>query len=92
MNKTQLIDAVAEKAQVTKKVATSTVNAVFDAITEDLTKGEKVSIPGFGTFEVRTRGARTGRNPATGEAVEIAESKNAAFKSSKTLKDAINKK
>ena len=92
MNKTELVAAMAENAELTKKDAEAALKAFIETVEKSLKAGDKVQIVGFGTFEVRTRGARTGRNPATGEAVEIAESKNAAFKSSKTLKDAINKK
>ena len=91
MNKTELIAAVAEKAGMSKKDAEKAVNATFDAIAAELAKGEKVSVTGFGIFEVKAREARTGRNPLIGEAVQIAASKNPAFKAGKALKDAVNK-
>ena len=91
MNKTELIAAVAEKTGLTKKDAEKAVSAAFEAITAELVKGEKVSLAGFGIFETKSREARTGRNPLTGETVQIAASKSPAFKASKTLKDAVNK-
>ena len=91
MNKTELIAAVAEKAGLTKKDAEKAVNAALEAITCELVKGEKVSLAGFGIFETKAREARTGRNPLTGEAVQIAASTAVGFKASKTLKDAVNK-
>ena len=90
MNKTQLIEAVAAKAEIKKKDAEVAVNAVIEAIEEALKAGEKVQLVGFGTFEVKERGARTGRNPQTGEAIEIAASKHPAFTAGKAFKDAIN--
>lgn len=91
MNKTELIAAVAENAELSKKDAEKAVNAVISSITSAMTEGEKVQIVGFGTFEVRERGARTGKNPRTGEAIEIAASKVPAFKAGKALKDVVNK-
>lgn len=91
MNKTELIAAVAAKAGLTKKDAEKAVNAAFEAITAALVQGEKVSLAGFGIFETKTREARTGRNPRTGEATQIPASTVPAFKASKTLKDAVNK-
>lgn len=91
MNKTELIAAVAQKAELSKKDAEKAVNAVTAALTEALCSDEKVQLAGFGTFEVRSRGARTGKNPRTGETIEIAASKNAAFRAGKALKDLINK-
>lgn len=91
MNKTDLIAAVAEKAGITKKDADGAVTAVVDVITEALIKGDKVQLVGFGTFEVRERGARTGRDPRTNKTIEIAASKAPAFKAGKSLKDAVNK-
>jgi len=91
MNKTELIAAVAEKTGMTKKDAETAVNAAFEAITVTLCRGEKVSLAGFGIFEVKTREARTGRNPRTGEATQIPASKAPAFKAGKALKDAVNK-
>ncbi len=89
MNKTELIDAVAKKGDFTKKDAEKAVNAVLDAVTDALAAGEKIQIVNFGTFEVKTRAARTGRNPKTGEAMEIAASKTPAFTAGKGLKDAV---
>lgn len=89
MNKTELIDAVAKKGELTKKDAEKAVNAVLDAVTDALAAGEKIQIVNFGTFEVKTRAARTGRNPKTGEAMQIAASKTPAFTAGKGLKDAV---
>lgn len=89
MNKTELIEAVAKKAELTKKDAEKAVNAVTDAIAEALKAGEKVALVNFGTFEVKTRAARTGRNPKTGETMQIAASKTPAFAAGKGLKDAV---
>lgn len=91
MNKTELIVAVAEKAGLTKKDAERAVNATIDAITESLVKGDKVQVSGLGSFEVKTREARTGRNPQTGEAIQIAASNVPSFKAAKALKDAVAK-
>ncbi len=91
MNKTELIAAVAEQAALSKKDAEKAINAVIASITGALEDGDKVQLVGFGTFEVRTRGARTGKNPRTGEAIEIAASKVPAFKAGKALKDVVNK-
>ena len=90
MNKTELIAAVAESAALSKKDAEKAVNAVIDSIKGALADGDKVQLVGFGTFEVRARGARTGKNPRTGEAIKIAASKVPAFKAGKALKDAVN--
>ena len=89
MNKTELIAAVVEKTGSTRKDAEKAVAAVFEAITETLAKGEKVSLVGFGNFEVKARAERTGKNPATGETMTIAASKVPAFKAGKALKDAV---
>lgn len=89
MNKTELIARVAELSQLTKKDATKAVDAVFQVISESLKAGEKVQIIGFGNFEVRERAARKGRNPQTGEEIDIAASKVPAFKPGKALKEAI---
>ena len=86
MNKTELTSKVAQLAELDKKTAEKAVNAVFEALTAAFEAEEKVQIMGFGTFEVRERPAHTGRNPATGEAIEIAASKTPVFKASKTLK------
>ncbi|HDR7799637.1 TPA: HU family DNA-binding protein [Bacillus tropicus] len=89
MNKTELIKVVAEKAELTQKDAAAATQAVLDTITTALASEEKVQILGFGTFEVRERSARTGRNPQTGEEMQIAASKVPAFKAGKELKDAV---
>ena len=91
MNKTELIAAVAEKTGLTKKDAERVVSATFETVTETLKKGEKVSVSGFGIFEVKTREARVGRNPRTKEEIQIPASKQPGFKASKTLKDTIAK-
>lgn len=90
MNKTELIAAVAEKAGFSKKDAEAAVNAALATITETLKAGDKVSLVGFGTFEVRERPAHKGHNPMTGAEIEIAESKAASFKAGKALKEALN--
>jgi DNA-binding protein HU-beta len=90
MNKLQLTEAVAAKANISKKVAAEAVAAVLDVITDALAAGDDVKITGFGGFEVKERGARTGRNPKTGEAVEIAASKYVAFSAGSALKDKVN--
>lgn len=89
MNKTELIQAVTEKTDVSKKEATKIVEATFESITEALQNGEKIQLIGFGTFEVRERAARKGRNPRTKEDIEIPASKVPAFKAGKALKDAV---
>lgn len=89
MNKTELIASVAEKAGLTKKQADAAVNAVIASIEGSLKAGEKVSLVGFGSFEVKKRAARKGRNPATGKSIKIAASKAPAFKAGKAFKDAI---
>lgn len=89
MNKAELISSVAEKAEMPKKDAEKAVNAVFGAIEEALAKGEKIQLVGFGTFEVRERAARTGRNPQTGEEIQIAATSVPAFRAGKALKDSI---
>ena len=91
MNKSELIAAVAKQADLTKKDAEAAVNAVTDVITDALKAGDKVQLVGFGTFETRERAARTGKNPRTGESIEIAASKVPAFKAGKALKDTVNK-
>ena len=90
MNKSELIDAVAESAEMTKADAGRAVDAVVSVVTKALKKGDSVTLVGFGTFEVRKRGARTGRNPRTGEEIKIKASRNPAFKAGKALKDAVN--
>ena len=89
MNKTELIKTIATKAELNNKQASAALEAITSSVVEALKADDKVSLLGFGTFEVRTRAARTGRNPATGEAIEIAESKVPAFKPGKALKDAV---
>lgn len=91
MNKTELIAASAERSGLTKKDAEKALNAAIDAITAALVAGDKVQVSGFGIFEVKAREARVGRNPRTGETMEIAASKVPGFKASKTLKDALGK-
>ena len=88
MNKTELIAAAAEKAGVSKKEAEA-VTAAFDAIAASLKEGEKVQLVGFGSFEVKTRAERIGRNPATGAEIKIAASKVPTFKAGKALKDIV---
>ena len=90
MNKTELVAGVAEKAGLTKKDAEKVVNALFDSVQQELVAGGKVQMIGFGTFEVKERAARKGRNPRTGEDIEIPASKNPVFKAGKALKDAVN--
>ena len=89
MNKTELIAAVAEKADLSKKDAEAAITATVDAITEALAQEEKVQLVGFGSFEVKTRAARVGRNPRTGEEIPISEAKLPVFKAGKALKDAV---
>jgi DNA-binding protein HU-beta len=90
MNKTELIDQVAESADLSKADAARAVDAVISSVTKALKKGDSVTVVGFGTFQVRERAARTGRNPKTGDTINIAASKNPAFKAGKALKDAVN--
>ena len=92
MNKTELVANVAEKAGLTKKDAEKALGAVIESIEEALVEGDKIQLIGFGTFEVKDRAARTGRNPQTGKEIKIAASKNPVFKAGKALKDAGNKK
>ncbi len=92
MNKTDLIAAVAEKSDITKKDAEKTVSAVIDTIIEAVANGEKVQIVGFGTFEQRTRKERTGVDPRTHESITIPESKVPAFKPGKAFKETVDKK
>lgn len=89
MNKTELVAAVAAKADISKKAADAAVAAVFAEIEGALAKGDKVQLIGFGTFEVRERAAKEGRNPKTGEKITIAASKVPAFKAGAALKDAV---
>ncbi|MGN0373574.1 MAG: HU family DNA-binding protein [Enterocloster sp.] len=91
MNKTELIAAVAEKAELSKKDAEKAVKAFTDVVSEELVKGGKVQLVGFGTFEVAERAAREGRNPKTGNTMTIAASRTPKFKAGKALKDEVNK-
>ncbi len=92
MNKAELIAAIAAKTGVTKKSAEESVNAFVGVVTESLAKGDKVQLVGFGSFEVRKRAARKGRNPQTKEEIKIPASKAPVFKAGKALKDLVNKK
>lgn len=92
MNKADLIAAIAAKTGETKKSAEASVNAFVDVITESLVEGDKVQLVGFGSFEVRKRAARKGRNPQTKEEIKIPASKAPIFKAGKALKDLVNKK
>ena len=89
MTKAELVEEVARTTQLTKKHAEIIVNTVFDSIVHSLKDGEKIELRGFGSFRIRHRGARTGRNPKTGAPLKIAASKNPAFKAGKALKDAV---
>lgn len=90
MNKTELIAAIAGQAEVSKKDAEKVLKAFTDVVAEELKNGGKVQLVGFGTFEVSERAAREGRNPLTGEAMQIAASKSPKFKAGKALKDMMN--
>ena len=90
MNKAELIDVVADSADISKAAAARAVDGMVAAITGALQKGDQVAMVGFGTFSVKERAARTGRNPRTGEAIQIKASKNPTFKAGKALKDAVN--
>ena len=90
MNKTELIDAVAESADISKAAANRAVDTVLDSITQALKGGDQVTLVGFGTFQVKDRAARTGRNPRTGEPLQIAAARVPSFKAGKALKDAVN--
>ena len=90
MNKSELIDIVAEGADISKAAATRAVDSVIEGITDTLVKGDQVTLVGFGTFSVKDRAARMGRNPRTGERIQIKASKNPGFKAGKALKDAVN--
>jgi len=92
MNKAELVAVVAEKSELSKKDSEKAVNAVIEAITEGLQAGEKVSLVGFGAFEVKQRAARMGRNPKTKEQIQIPASSAPVFKAGKAFKDAIDKK
>ena len=90
MNKTQFIDAIVEKSGLKKKEAEAAQNAMTDVIAEALKAGDKIQLVGFGTFEVKERAAREGRNPKTGETIKIAAYKHPAFTAGKALKDSVN--
>jgi len=90
MNKSDLVDAIADSSGLSKADAGRALDATVDTITSALKAGQSVSLVGFGTFAVRDRAARTGRNPRTGDTIQIAASKNPAFKAGKALKDAVN--
>ena len=90
MNKAELVAAVAERTELSKKDAEKALKAFVDVVAEELKKGEKIQLVGFGTFEVSERAARDGRNPANGQPMQIAASKAPKFKAGKALKDAIN--
>ncbi len=90
MNKTELIAAIAEKTELSKKDAEKAVKAFTDVVVEELKKGEKIQLVGFGTFEVSERAARTGRNPQTGAEMKIPASKSPKFKAGKAFKDVLN--
>ena len=92
MNKTELIEAIAKEASLSKKDAEAALNAYTSVVSKTLKKGDKITLVGFGTFEVRKRAARKGKNPQTGEAIKIKAAKVPAFKPGKGLKDTINKK
>ena len=90
MNKGEFVDAVAAKGEMSKADAAAAVDAVLDSVTDAMQKGDQVTLVGFGTFLVRRREARTGRNPRTGEPLQIAASNVPSFKAGKALKDAVN--
>ncbi len=90
MNKTELIDAVAEGADISKAAASRAVDTMLDSISKSLANGDQVTLVGFGTFSVKDRAARTGRNPRTGEPIDIPAAKVPGFKAGKALKDAVN--
>ena len=90
MNKTELVAAISEKTELTKKDSEKALKALIDVVAEELKKGEKVQLVGFGTFEVSERAARTVKNPQTGAQIEIASCKAPKFKAGKALKDAVN--
>ena len=92
MNKAELIDAIAKKTGASKKASEASINAIVETISAELKKGGKVQLVGFGSFEVRKRAARKGRNPQTGAEMKISASKAPVFKAGKALKDTVNKK
>lgn len=91
MNKSQLIDVISINTELSKKDVETAINAFIDVVTDALVDGEKITITGFGSFEVVERAARTGRNPQTGETISIQKSKSPKFKSSKNLKETVNR-
>jgi DNA-binding protein HU-beta len=91
MNKTELIDAAAASTGMTKTDVQHALDAIIETITDEVGRGNKVTLTGFGNFELRERAARTGRNPQTGEQIEVAASKAPAFKAGKAFKDAVNR-
>lgn len=90
MNKTELIDVIADEAEISKAAASRAMDAILNAVTKTLAQGDQVTLVGFGTFSVRDRAARAGRNPQTGETIEIKAAKIPSFKAGKALKDAVN--
>ena len=90
MNKSELVAAMSERAELSKKDAEKALKAFIDVVTEELVKGEKIQLVGFGTFEVAERAAREGKNPQTGKKIKIAASKASKFKAGKALKDVVN--
>ena len=90
MNKTELVSAIAEKAELSKKDSEKALKAFTEVIAEELKKGEKIQLVGFGTFEVSNRAARTGKNPQTGAAIDIPAAKAPKFKAGKALKETVN--
>ncbi|KAA0013584.1 MULTISPECIES: HU family DNA-binding protein [Billgrantia] len=90
MNKSELIEAIAASADIPKAAASRALDAMVDTVTESLKKGDTVSLVGFGTFTVKERAARTGRNPQTGEPIQISAAKVPTFKAGKALKDSVN--
>ncbi|CEP35996.1 HU family DNA-binding protein [Halomonas sp. FeN2] len=90
MNKSELIEAIAASADIPKAAATRALDAMVESVTDSLKKGESVSLVGFGTFAIKERAARTGRNPQTGEPIQISAAKVPSFKAGKALKDAVN--
>lgn len=90
MNKSELIEAIAASADIPKATAARALDAMVDTVTDSLKKGDSVSLVGFGTFQVKERAARTGRNPQTGQPIEIKAAKVPSFKAGKALKDSVN--
>ncbi|MCE8001932.1 nucleoid-associated protein HU-beta [Billgrantia ethanolica] len=90
MNKSELIEAIAASADIPKAAASRALDAMVDTVTESLKKGDSVSLVGFGTFSVKERAARTGRNPQTGQPIQISAAKVPSFKAGKALKDSVN--